>query len=124
MIDHVIYGKEKYKAGENYHYFLAKPHEIFANKTNEGDPLNYYYRFDSTDIEITDNIHLYEWNKVLIFADMTISGIKEIRLYINFIKVETLNIGQGQLSLTYIAFCSKDPDNNYPLCVMKGLDVL
>ena len=119
MIDNVIYDKSNYKAGEKYHYFLAKPHEVYIEDSI------IYYRFDSRiTAVITSYLHPYEWNKILIFADSTVSNKKEIRLVINFEKVEpTITVDQGQLTLTYIAFCSKDPELSYPLCVMKGLEV-
>ena len=127
MIDNVIYNSTNFIQNEKYHYFNSKPHEIYLEKSSS-DQLKYWYLFNkgegSTDYkqELTDLIHQYEWNKILIFVDATISGIKEIRVIVNFDKENTkkFNVTIGDLSLIYIAFCSKDPELTYPECVSRG----
>ena len=86
MIDSFIYSQEKFDIGKEYNYFYSKPHEIYVKRDSEV-ALNYWYRFNQEiEIKITELIHPHEWNKILIFADATISGIKQVRVVINFDK--------------------------------------
>ena len=123
MIDNVIYNNTNFKTDVKYHYFNAKPHEIYVENHK------YYYLFNSGDgplyykQELTGLIHQYEWNKIVIFADATISGVKEVRVYVNFDKIpKKIEVTKGELTLTYISFCSNAPDLelNYPECVVSG----
>ena len=43
----------------------------------------------------------YEWNKILIFADGTISNHKQIRLFVNFGE-ESINLDPGDDELTLV----------------------
>ena len=126
MIDNVIFNKTLFTPNVEYHYFNARPHELFLRKDNT-NKLNYYYVFKSSSytspaIDITNFIHQYEWNRILVFADATISGIKQVRVIVNFDKanIKKFNVPSGDLTMTYIAFCSNDPDLLYPVCVSKG----
>ena len=124
MIDSVIYSPDKFVTDKPYYYFYSKPHEIYVKKDSAG-ALSYWYNFNQEEkIDITSLIHPYEWNKILIFADATISGIKQVRVLVNFDKehIESRNVVKD-LTLTYIAFCSKDPDLLFPLCVVDGNDI-
>ena len=126
MIDNVVYNKTNFVTGKKYHYFNAKPHEVYVEKN--GGTLNYKYAFNSNEkiVDISDVIEQYEWNKIVIFADATISGKKTIRLYVNFDKEKMKSFDvNSDLTLTYIAFCSNDPDINlnYPECVSRGKKV-
>jgi hypothetical protein len=123
MIDNVIMNQTNFEPGKKYHYFNAKPHDVYI------EDLKYYYRFSGKNSredkeEITSLVHQYEWNKILIFADATISGKKEIRVVVNFDKANTkkIDVSSEEITLTYIAFCSNDPDINllYPECVLRG----
>ena len=124
MIDNVIYSQDNFNnlnPNDIYHYFYSNPHELYVKK--ESGNLAYYYKY-KTRVEPIPSplIHQYEWNKVLIFADSTISGIKQIRLVINFDKENMIILDniQGDLNLIYIAFCSNDPKLNFPYCVTDG----
>ena len=129
MIDNVVYNKENFDSDVEYYYFLSKPHELFVKKDPDpGNELHYTYQYNPgkaeliKKVDITDYIHQYEWNKVVIFTDGTISGIKKISIFINFKKVDTneLDNVQGEFSLIYIAFCSKEPKLSFPICVSEG----
>ena len=132
MIDNVIYNSSIFQINEKYHYFYSKPHEIYVQKSDINS-LKYVYLFSPGGSEpdhyedLTTLIHQYEWNKILIFVDATISGIKEIRVVVNFDKKNTIKFDvNGGLNLAFIAFCSTDPneDNtgffNAPECVSRG----
>ena len=125
MIDNVIMNSTNFVSGKKYHYFNAKPHDVYREDNK------YYYRFSGKNgrqdtVEITDLMHQYEWNKILIFSDATISGIKEIRVIVNFDKanIKTVDVSSEDITLTYIAFCSNDPVSEstliYPECVSRG----
>ena len=117
MIDNVIYNTKSKNDGKIYHFFNAKPHELYIKNSD------YFYKFSgSVENEITYLIHQYEWNKILIFADATISGIKQIRVVVNFDKANTkiIDASSGDLTLTYIAFCSNEPELLYPECVSRN----
>ena len=123
MIDNVIMNQTNFVSTKKYHYFNAKPHDVYIENQK------YFYRFSGKNNiehkkEITDLVHQYEWNRILIFADATISGKKEIRVVVNFDKVNTkkIDVSSEEITLTYIAFCSNDPDINllYPECVLRG----
>ena len=136
MIDHVIYDSNKFESQKNYHYFYAKPHEIYVIK-DASNNLNYYYKFTAESkppLDLTELLHRYEWNKILIFVDATISGKKEIRVIVNFYfnkeileKNHTINVTTGDMTLTYIAFCSNDPNTKgdfiYPECVSRNREI-
>ena len=126
MIDNVIY--TDFDANEYYYYFLSNVHDLYVTKDSDNN-LKYFYLFnkgkDNPDYtqEITHLVHQYEWNKVVIFADSTISGIKEIRLYINFDndnKITFIVNQDNDLTLIYLAFCSHEPELSYPYCVSEG----
>ena len=131
MIDNVIYDKKNFvdDGSKGYHYFLSKPHELYVKR--DGDDLKYFYQFNPGKEDLIKHheikgIHQYEWNKILIFTDATVSGFKSIRLYVNFIKEELdadFDNVEGELSLIYIAFCSKDPELSFPVCVSEGNSV-
>ena len=124
MIDSFIYSNDNFETDKEYYYFYSKPHEIYVIKDSAGK-LAYSYRFNQeNNIDITDLIHPHEWNKILIFADATISGIKQVRVVVNYDKEKPEPIEvYKDLTLTYIAFCSKDPDLLFPLCVVDGNDI-
>ena len=122
MIDNVIYGKDNFDNDKKYHYFFASPHEIYVVKETDG--LKYHYSFNGREASDTLPLDQYEWNKILIFADGTISNHKQIRLFVNFGE-ESINLdpGDDELTLVYIAFCSGDPKINFPVCVSSGISV-
>ena len=131
MIDNVIYGNSHFtESSDRFYYFFSNVHEIFVQ--NEGGTLKYSYLFNrrsSSDyyIDLTERLDKHEWNKIVIFADSTISGIKQIRLWVNFDKdiatqeENIINVKlEDDLTLVYIAFCSSQPNLNFPFCVLDG----
>ena len=125
MIDNTI--NTDFKVGEEYYYFNANPHEVYL-KNDNADGLNYYYRFkplSSNVYKLTDLIHKYEWNKILIFAD----NVKEtILIYVNFNKAEKIPVtASGDLKLKSIAFCSNKGSwtstLKYPKCTSSQLNI-
>ena len=104
MIDNVIYKRKDFKQNEKYYYFLSDPHELYLIK-EAAKKYNYFYNYnENNEIKITELIHQYEWNKILIFVD---KDKKLITIYINFDKAnkKTLSISEA-LNLKFIAFCS------------------
>ena len=138
MIDNVIFNQEKFfkdptdpnNPNKRFYYFYSNVHELFVQRETNGD-LKYSYYFNrgslseyQVSLQDRTNIHRYEWNKIIIFADSTISGIKQIRLYINFDKVKEIDVRlEDDLTLIYIAFCSAKPDLNFPHCVIEGNEI-
>ena len=136
MIDNVIFNQDKYfdEPSKRFYYFYSNVHELFVQKDSNGD-LKYTYLFNrgilpsyKIDLEDRTHIHRYEWNKIIIFADSTISGIKKVGLYVNFNKdlekeKEILVEPEHDLTLVYIAFCSTKPDLNFPACVIEGTEI-
>ena len=119
MIDNVI--NTNFIQNEEYFYFNANPHEVYLKKDNTGK-LNYIYRLKTSSIEkdLTELIHQYEWNKILIFTD---NVKKNIVIYVNFNKakkIEFTESGSIDLKLNSIVFCSNAPANTgsplYPKC--------
>ena len=109
MIDNSIYTDIDFVVNKKYYYFYAYPHEVYLIKISEGN-LKYYYAYNNNFLEITELIHKYEWNKIMIFVD---SEKKIITIYVNFdkdkkkiINVSTSDISSKKLNLQNIAFCS------------------
>ena len=134
MIDNVIY--TEFDPNKNYYYFYSNPHVIYLkNEAEDGVyKLHYYYQYTRISgndgiRELTNLIHQYEWNKILIFVD---KEEKKISIIVNFNKLEKkfIDIPDSQinnLNLDYIAFCSKKGNRfNFfksPYCTNSNVDI-
>jgi len=121
MIDNVI--NTNFNKNIEYFYFNADPHEVYLKKDNEVT-INYWYRckYSSSDARLLTNlIHQYEWNKIMIFSDnVSKMGSKNIIIYVNFNKANKIQVtisDDNDLKLNSIVFCSNNPGvTNYPKC--------
>ena len=130
MIDNVLY--TNFESNKDYYYFYSMPHQIYLKnnriiyKYDNDDPTN------DIEIDLTNFIHKYEWNKILIFVD---SKEKSITLYVNFdkanrkyISLSDSDIASKKINLEYIAFCSRsgfgsdNSDYHTPMCGPKNKD--
>ena len=130
MIDNVLY--TNFEDNKEYYYFFSRPHEVFL-RNNKIIYKYFYGQVNEKEIDITDYIHKYEWNKILIFVD---SKEKLLTLYVNFDKanrkkiiLSNSDITSNNLNLKYIAFCSRkgygDKDEYYhtPRCGPDDLNL-
>ena len=116
MIDNIIC---EWNDGQTYHILYAYPHEVYRTGNN------FYYKVLGTNVHQLRQINLYEWNKLIIYADVMNS---EITIYQNFnfdLKDEDgndaiINFGTNKLNTLYIYFCSCYGNNadgyRTPLC--------
>ena len=82
MIDQVLY--TNFETDKQYYYFYSRPHEIYL----QNNKIFYKYYFGpngANEIDLTEYIHKYEWNKILIFVD---SKEKLLTIYVNFNKAK------------------------------------
>ena len=120
MIDNVI--NTEFQNDKEYFYFNADPHEVYLKKVD--GKLGYWYRYTSAlntkNIEFTELIHQYEWNKILIFSDnVAKADNKYIVIYVNFNKAnkKIVEVSKSEdLTLNSIVFCSNNPSPKYPKC--------
>ena len=87
-----------------YHYFLIYPHQIIKlNKV-------YYYRIKNSVNDIPlNNLHQYEWNKIIIKVDIDNDKVIIIENFGN----EISKIINEPLLLSYISFCSNKGGEGY-----------
>ena len=95
---------------EKEYYFYSTPHSIYQKSSA------FYYGIigDESKNKQLNNIHSFEWNKIVIKTTLGSSSGQSVIIYVNYNFDETANItgipDSTNMQLSYISFCS-NPSN-------------